>query len=560
MLKKIIHTIPLIRPATALIFGIIAGNFFNLNFTFLIPALLSILGFLLIISLFYNFRTSIFFGVGIFILFAVAGVWRFQAYNSKPEFCSEGEFSAVVLEILQEKPNSYQSLLHVYRFSDDDSVFKTNEKVLVYFAKSERASLLKPGQQIVFERTPQPVENSFDLGVGGFDYAGYLARKKIYRQVYLPDNRWSTTGDFKHSLVTFAEHKRMHLLEIFRRQNLGEKELHVLSALTLGYKRGLDPETKRVFSAAGAMHVLAVSGLHVGIVFMILSFFFGFLKRQKRGKLIYLLIMVSSLWGFALLTGLSPSVNRAATMFSIVVIASVFKKNGNVYQSLVASAFLLLLINPNNLFDAGFQLSYVAVFGIVFLQPKLNKIYVPRFKISRYFFALLTTSIAAQIATFPVSAFYFNQFPTFFWISNLVVIPAAALLISLGISLLVFGGFLPVAVPLAKITGSSLRFVIQFLEAVEKLPMSVLEVSVYGIELLFLYGIMLFSFLFMASKRRFFFKSAVFLSFVLLSTSFVIKLTQLSMKQEVAYSLRDDFGLYPADETAEEKHFSEELD
>lgn len=546
MLKKIIHNIPLIRPATALISGIMAGSLFNFNLNFLILALLVAVVLLLIASLFYSFRITLFFGAGIYILFAVAGIWRFQAYNRRPELFTEGKYSATVLEILQEKPKSYQSVLKISAFFRNDSVFKTNEKVMVYFAKSEKASRLKPGEQIVFDKTPQPVENSIDLN--GFDYAGYLERKRIYRQVYLPDSRWIESGMFTHNFLILAERTRLQMLEIFRNQDLGEKELNVLSALTLGYKRGLDPETKRVFSAAGAMHVLAVSGLHVGIVFMILSFFLSFLKKRKRGEIAYLLVMITSLWCFAFLTGLSPSVSRAAAMFTIVVIASVFKKSSNIYQSLVASAFVLLLLNPNNLFEVGFQLSYAAVFGIVFLQPRLNKIFTFRFRVSRYFWALLTTSVAAQIATFPLSAFYFNQFPTFFWVSNLVVIPAAGILIPLGISLLFFGGIPLIAVPLTKITGFVLQLVIQFLETVEKFPLSVLEFSVHRIELIFLYLTMFFSFIFIASKKKVFFKRAIFLLFILLSTSFAIKLTQFAKKQEITNSFRNYPGLYPVQE------------
>ena len=546
MLKKIIHNIPLIRPATALISGIMAGSLFNFNLNFLILALLVAVVLLLIASLFYSFRITLFFGAGIYILFAVAGIWRFQAYNRRPELFTEGKYSATVLEILQEKPKSYQSVLKISAFFRNDSVFKTNEKVMVYFAKSEKASRLKPGEQIVFDRTPQPVENSIDLN--GFDYAGYLERKRIYRQVYLPDSRWIESGMFTHNFLILAERTRLQMLEIFRNQDLGEKEFNVLSALTLGYKRGLDPETKRVFSAAGAMHVLAVSGLHVGIVFMILSFFLSFLKKRKRGEIAYLLVMITSLWCFAFLTGLSPSVSRAAAMFTIVVIASVFKKSSNIYQSLVASAFVLLLLNPNNLFEVGFQLSYAAVFGIVFLQPRLNKIFTFRFRVSRYFWALLTTSVAAQIATFPLSAFYFNQFPTFFWVSNLVVIPAAGILIPLGISLLFFGGIPLIAVPLTKITGFVLQLVIQFLETVEKFPLSVLEFSVHRIELIFLYLTMFFSFIFIASKKKVFFKRAIFLLFILLSTSFAIKLIQFAKKQETANSFRNYSGLYPVQE------------
>ncbi|NLB93084.1 MAG: DUF4131 domain-containing protein, partial [Bacteroidales bacterium] len=214
MLKKIIHNIPLIRPATALISGIMAGSLFNFNLNFLILVLLVAVVLLLIASLFYSFRITLFFGAGIYILFAVAGIWRFQAYNRRPELFTEGKYSATVLEILQEKPKSYQSVLKISAFFRNDSVFKTNEKVMVYFAKSEKASRLKPGEQIVFDKTPQPVENSIDLN--GFDYAGYLERKRIYRQVYLPDSRWIESGMFTHNFLILAERTRLQMLEIFR--------------------------------------------------------------------------------------------------------------------------------------------------------------------------------------------------------------------------------------------------------------------------------------------------------------------------------------------------------
>ena len=149
---------------------------------------------------------------------------------------------------------------------------------------------------------------------------------------------------------------------------------------------------------------------------------------------------------------------------------------------------------------------------------------------------------------FPLSAFYFNQFPTFFWVSNLVVIPAAGILIPLGISLLFFGGIPLIAVPLTKITGFVLQLVIQFLETVEKFPLSVLEFSVHRIELIFLYLTMFFSFIFIASKKKVFLKRAIFLLFILLSTSFAIKLTQFAKKQEITNSFRNYPGLYPVQE------------
>jgi len=520
---------------SALAAGIVAGKFFQPEPDFFIVLILILPIVLFFLNKNFNFRYNSFFGIGAYVVFIFTGIAVYSLYNQKPEFYSRGKYHAEILEILQEKPNSYQSVLKINTFLKNDSVFITAEKVMVYFEKTESAKKLNPGETILFIQTPQLVRNN--KNPYEFDYQSYLARRKIYRQVYLAEEDWKiakTPSEF--SLVTLAERTRLNLMNIYQAQNFRDNELQVLSALTLGYKRGLDPETKRIFASAGAMHILAVSGLHVGIIFLVFNLLLGFLKKQKAGRLFYVLLVIPALWSFAFIAGLSPSVMRAATMFSFMVIGQNIKRPSNTYNTLAASAFLLLLLNPNNLFEAGFQLSYSAVFGIVFLQPRLVKLFHFKYKVPQYFWELLTVSVAAQIATFPATAFYFNQFPAYFWLSNLLVIPAVIILIPLAFSLLVFHWIPVLATIISFLIKISLNFVIQFLSFIEELPFSVAEFSLSVAELVFLIGIVLFIFLFIETQSKMYFKGALISVLLISGTSLAIKASNLFRKEIIVYN------------------------
>jgi competence protein ComEC len=534
-LDKTVQKIPFLRISAALIAGILLGSVFHFDSILLLGVLVLTLGILSWINYRYRFQLAISFGAGVHVIFVVIGMLVYGMYNREPVFQNDGKFSATVLEIVQEKPNSYGSVLKLNAFFRNDSVLPVHEKIMVWFAKTDKAKNLEPGETILFSESPQRIKNRNNPYE--FDYKTYLERKKIYRQVYLTADSWIKTElqpTFSFSIV--AEKIRMYLLGIYRQQNLGERELEVLSALTLGYKRGLDPETKRIFASAGAMHVLAVSGLHVGIVFLVLSFVFGILKKQKTGRFIFVLLVVMALWGFAFITGLSPSVKRAATMFTFVVVGQNLKRQYNIYNTLAASAFFLLLVNPNNLFEAGFQLSYAAVFGIIFLQPRFEKIIRFESKIIRWFWSLLTVSVAAQIATFPFSVFYFGQFPSYFWISNLLVIPAAFLLIPLGMALLVFSWVPFLSFFIVGVIDFVLWFVIHFLEMIENMPLSVIELSFSGWELAFVFGIFISIFLFMETRSKRYFKGALICFFLFVTVSLIFKTTGLFRKELIVYN------------------------
>jgi competence protein ComEC len=433
-LEKTFQNIPFLRLTIALVIGIIAGTYFSVNTNYCVALLVLILIILVVFNRNYRYSYLIPFGLGIQLFIIILGILVTQQVNKKPVLYEKGNFTAVILETPQEKPNSWKSLIQIDGVYFNDSIKPTKELSIAYFAKDQNVKELKAGDVILFSNVPQLITNNNNPFE--FDYKKYLARKKIYRQVYLPEDQWTKTNQSVLSLSCLAEQIRESLLKIYRNQPIDENEFEILSALTLGYTRELDPETKRVFSSSGAIHVLSVSGQHVAIIFWVITLLFGFLNNRKSGRTIFMIISISALWFFAFITGLSPAVMRASAMFTIFVIGECMHRKSNIYNSFTASAFILLLLNPNNLFDIGFQLSYIAVFGIVYLQPKLEKVITVKSKIVKFFWSLITVSIAAQVATFPITTYYFGQFPTYFWLTNIFVIPAVMVLVPIGILLL----------------------------------------------------------------------------------------------------------------------------
>ncbi len=534
-MDKTVHKIPFLRFVLALSTGILTGSFIHLNYPVLIASLIILTGLLFGINFFYNYNLSVYFGVGVHLFFIGTGNLLYHNYNHKPEFFKNGKFIASVQEIIQEKQGSYQSVLKIHGFIKKDSIIQTDEQVVVWFEKNDESKTLKPGQMIIFNHSPIPIKNNNNPYE--FDYKKYLSRKKIFRQIYIPSGSWVQTGQLPFfSLSVTAEKLRLYFLDIYAQQNWSERELDVISALVLGYKKGLDPETKRIFTKAGAMHVLAVSGLHVGILFLLLSWIFGFLNQHGFGKIIFIFLILLLLWGFAFITGLSPSVNRAATMFTFIIIGWNIRRQVNIYNTLAASAFFLLLFNPNNLFDAGFQLSYIAVFGIVFLQPKFENLLHFRFKLTRHMWSLFTVSFAAQIATFPLVVYYFHQFPVYFWISSMVVLPAVTLLIPLGIAILVLHWMPFVVEMISGTAGFILTFLIEFLEWIEKWPCSIINFHFSGLELTFSIAILISFFFFLQFQQVRYFKSILIFFLLFLVTSLGAQIPGLFRSEIIVYN------------------------
>ena len=295
-----------------------------------------------------------------------------------------------------------------------------------------------------------------------FNYKKYLNRNHIYHQLYLKPDELFKVSNTTNTIYGFADSIRKKVISSLKEYHFNTDELAVINALLLGQRQDISDEVYNNYISAGAIHILAVSGLHIGIILLLLNFLLKPLENIKKGEFVKLLLILLFLWGFAIIAGLSASVVRSVTMFSFIAYAMHFKRATNVFNILAISMFFLLLFRPSFLFDVGFQLSYIAVFAIVWIQPMLYKLWNPKLKMVDYLWQLLTVTLTAQIGVLPISLYYFHQFPGLFFISNLIIIPFLGIILGLGILVIILAltNILPQFV--ANIYGSIIRFMNNF--------------------------------------------------------------------------------------------------
>lgn len=272
-----------------------------------------------------------------------------------------------------------------------------------------------------------------------FDYKSWLASQNIYHQTFLKRNQLlllkSNRGN---PLVTFALQLRAKQVALYRRLIKDDEAFAVAATLVLGYRADLSKETLAIYSKTGTIHALSVSGMHVGMIYLILNQALRFLDIKKSLRLFKVILMLFMIWFYALFTGFSPSVLRSVIMLSVFIIARSFSRHTNSYNILAFTAFCILVYNPFLIWDVGFQLSFLAVFGLIYLQPKIQQCWDIENKWLNKLWGVVAMSLAAQLLTFPSSIYYFHQFPLYFLISNLFILVPVALLMYIGIFLLFF--------------------------------------------------------------------------------------------------------------------------
>lgn len=296
-------------------------------------------------------------------------------------------------------------------------------------------------------------QNSPAKNPNQFDYGKYLENKQIYAQMYADASDIKMGSIMEKDIWYYTAKLRTKIIRNLEKTHFNKAELHVAIALILGQQQDISPEIIRDYQFAGAVHILSVSGLHIGFILLFVTFILKPFPNTRRGSFIKLIIILLSLSSFGFMAGLAPSVLRSVTMFSFVAIGMYLRRSTNIFHTLLVSMLLILLFEPSFLFDVGFQLSYVALFFILWLQPLLSQLWMPKTVISKYFWDILTVSFAAQIGAFPLSIYYFHQFPGLFFVTNLVIIPFLSIIMGLGVLVMVLAAF--DTIPL---------FLVQFLE------------------------------------------------------------------------------------------------
>lgn len=415
-------------------------------------------------------------------------------------------------------------------------------KVLVHLALDSNSNKLLPGD---FIEVNSILNSIHSLGnPNEFDYSKYLKNKQIVAQFFLTSNtRWNK---YKSSFPLNRNSTiiRNRCLDIFKRSGLQSNNLFIASALTFGYKNDLNTFVKNIFSRTGAMHVLAVSGLHVGIIFLIVNSIISLLKIPFRYDWLGHFFILLIIWSYALITGLSPSILRATTMMSFFIIARVFNKHTSIYNVLFSSVFFLLFVNPFLIIDVGFQLSILAVFGILFFYPKIYNLINVKHYILKKIWAISSVSLAAQLTTFPISIFYFHQFPNLFLLSNIFVIPLVFILLIVGLFTIVLSFNNSILILWGKLFSFLLSVLMSFLTTIESISFSTTKgLFISAEETLLAYLAILFMVLY--HKKRYFFLKITCFSIVFLLICLDLKedYTIQNQKKVVIYNIPNHFAL-----------------
>ncbi len=339
------------------------------------------------------------------------------------------------------KSGSFKTISTVRYLCDANYCYREREKIFIYFMGSGLPAGLAAGTVIIFNKSPLPIKNSASLT--GFDYRHYCRMKHIYSQVFLRQSDYRVLGEEKENQVGLALISwRRKLLGILGKYIPGKEENGLLEALMMGYTNDLDRELLQSYSDTGVVHIIAISGLHLTLIYQILQLLLQRINGQKSGKWAKLIILLGSLWTFSFLSGASPSVIRSAVMFSILLLARNLSRESIVFNTLASSAFLLLCFDPFWLWDTGFQLSYSAVLSLVIFMRPIHGLIHLRNKWLSFLWSSACVSLAAQVLTTPISIYYFHRFPNYFLFCNLLAVPLSSIILAGGI-LLCFFSFFP---------------------------------------------------------------------------------------------------------------------
>lgn len=522
---KIIHEIRKI-PFFRLIIPFSIGILFKIYHPSLINQSFYYLTFFLLITGIYkyfedinpNYHRRWISGLLIFIVLFFLGFEITSFHLQTNDIFTESDlFIVKIIEPPKESEKSIKTILKIDAFNTKGRWETAKEKVIVYIQKDSLSKLLQYGDLLIINTQFKKIQNKGNPYE--FDYKKYLANKNVHYQAYIKSENWQLIASNRANLIySLAYSLRKKLLSIYKEKGISGDEFSVLAALTLGIKDFLSDDITKSYSSSGAMHILAVSGLHVGIIYLILNSLLFFMDRNRFLRVVKAIVLIVFIWFFAFITGLSPSVRRAALMLSLIIIGQLTGRHPSIYNSIAVSAFFILLVNPLIILQVGFQLSYSAVIAIVYFQPKLYRIFeIDNWLIDKIW-ALTTVSLAAQIGTFPISVYYFHKFPVYFFLSNLIVIPAAYLIIVLAIILLLSNSVILLSDFFAFILKhilSGLNFSTHF---IEQLPFSSINhISFSVFETILLYLLIAVWIIYFINYRH---KFAIYTSLILLLAFF----------------------------------------
>lgn len=429
-----------IKLSICLIIGILIASFIDISLAFTIYITACCIALLILVYFIskQKERKTIWFGVVSFITMVCIGILTTNLHNEKQQknhYTSINSKQKLITFRIRTtlKPGVYNKkyIVDILKIAD----VSVSGKALLSVSKDSLNTTLAIDDIYITSEGFKPIVSS--LNPHQFNYKKYLERHYIYSQLYVKPKQLFSISKNKHTLFGYADLARVAINNKLKNHHFKPEVLAILNALILGQRQELSNAILNDYKDAGAIHILAISGLHVGILLLILKLILIPLKRIKYGKQTTIILLIICMWSFAIIAGLSASVTRAVTMFSIIAFGMHLKKPTNILNTLAISVFFLLLLKPMFLFNVGFQLSYLAVIGIVVIQPKLTSIWEPKNYIFKKTWSLFTLGVAAQFGVVPISLFYFHQFPALFFVANIVIIPFLGIILGLGILVII---------------------------------------------------------------------------------------------------------------------------
>lgn len=398
----------------------------------------------------YAYRFRWVYGSCVFVLLFGMGYWHVRQHDErrqKMHFSRENQPLSVFTGIVYDTPSKGARIKVPLRMESAgptvDSLQPCTGNVLIFLPVTPGAEALRYGDRLWIRAAIRPTEPPKNPHV--FDYRLYLHYQNIHYQAFVKDSAFGVlSGGHGHGLWRLAFYWRDQLLEVLRAHFPGRDEYAVASALLVGYKGDLSEELRTTYAETGSMHALAVSGTHVGLMYV--AFLFVLRRIPWRGNTRRWgetgLVLVG-IWAFTLLTGATASVLRASVMFTCYLMGKALRRTASIWNILGASAFILLWLNPWFLFDAGFQLSYAAVAGIVAFYPVFRRVAPSPHKWADECWSILLIGVAAQLGTLPLSLYYFHQFPVYFWLAGWVVVIGGAVFLWSGSVLVLLSATFP---------------------------------------------------------------------------------------------------------------------
>ena len=466
----------MIRITLALILGITLGKYvlvpYGLIGTVFIASLLLWI-FNRRIRLFLFFKRHWMTGLAVQSLFICTGILLYK--KSIPTDIQISN-KVMLLEKPVKKANSYQAQASMHQ-----------TKLLIYFNRQDPIDSLREGTAIQIFKKPATIVSV--KNPGGFDFKQYAASQQIFHQVYLTKKDYRIMHQnplpITNLLLTKAKEYVLSSLHQYIKNN---RERGVAEALLIGYKANLDKALMNAYSNTGVIHIIAISGLHLGMIYSLLLLLFKPIMRFKELRWIRTGSILVFLWGFSLLTGAGASVLRAAVMFSFLLLGEQQNRPHHQMNSLAGSAFCLLIFRPAFLWDIGFQLSYAAVLGILFFAKPIEKSFYLKNKLLLLCWQMCSITLAAQILTLPFLLYYFHSFPNLFLIANWIAVPVSGLILYLLMGLLLVTPFTFIATPLGSAIDWLLLQLNQLIEKTASLPFALTEyIQINGWQMLLIF-------------------------------------------------------------------------